>query len=151
LLFRLDTLSITVPPLASRVEDIVPLARQFLRRFARRAAKPVGGISDEAVAMLEQYDWPGNMTELRDVIRTAVNTTRSRILAPEDLLCGPSRRVVFGMIDTADAPSSGGTERDRTRARGRARRRVSLTTEALSNRLSRYRAGRQPAHEAQTE
>ncbi len=91
LLHRLGAFSITVPPLSARPADVLPLARRFLRRFAIETSKDLRGISPAAERLIVEYEWPGNVAELRDCIRTAVTAARGCIVLPEDLLGGPCR------------------------------------------------------------
>jgi two-component system response regulator HydG len=74
--YRLNVITIQLPPLRERPEDIEPLARHFLSRFARRMKKDVTAITDEALSLLTGYHWPGNARELENVMERAV------ILAP---------------------------------------------------------------------
>jgi DNA-binding NtrC family response regulator len=72
LLYRLNAMSIIVPPLRERVAEIAPLARVFLRRIAAQLHRPVPRLAADALALLESYSWPGNIRELRNVIERAV-------------------------------------------------------------------------------
>lgn len=72
LYYRLNVISITLPPLRERLEDLLELSMQFLKRTASRSGKPVVGIEDEALDALMSYSWPGNIRELENVIERAV-------------------------------------------------------------------------------
>jgi NtrC-family two-component system response regulator AlgB len=72
LLYRLNVIEVTLPPLRERRGDILPLAEKLLRFFARQSAKPVVGFSPEARAALERHAWPGNLRELRNAIERGV-------------------------------------------------------------------------------
>jgi two-component system, NtrC family, response regulator PilR len=72
LFYRLNVILIRTPPLRERAQDIPLLATEFLRRFSERQGKPIRGFSDEAVARLVSYAWPGNIRELENVIERAV-------------------------------------------------------------------------------
>ncbi|MBI3683872.1 MAG: sigma-54-dependent Fis family transcriptional regulator, partial [Acidobacteria bacterium] len=85
LYYRLNVLTIRVPPLRERAGDVPVLADHFLQTFVRRTAKPVLGISAAALLVLEQYPWPGNIRELRNVIERAVSLTSEQYLSPLDL------------------------------------------------------------------
>jgi two-component system response regulator AtoC len=61
-----------IPPLRERHDDIAPLCRYFLNKFAREFDKPVNTISDEVIAVFMAYDFPGNVRELEHVIERAV-------------------------------------------------------------------------------
>ena len=85
LYYRLNTVTIPVPPLRERGADIAMLAKVLLQRFGDEAKKKVAGFSREALLSLEQYHWPGNVRELENRIRRAVTLTDSPRIAPEDL------------------------------------------------------------------
>jgi two-component system, NtrC family, response regulator AtoC len=73
LYFRLNGVSLVVPPLRERVGEIAPLARSFSEQFARQAGrKNVPELSRAALGLLERYAWPGNVRELRNVVERAV-------------------------------------------------------------------------------
>jgi len=72
LFYRLNVISLTIPPLRERREDILPLAMDFLVYFSRANHKPVLGFTEEAGAALAGYAWPGNVRELRNAIERAV-------------------------------------------------------------------------------
>jgi two-component system response regulator HydG len=80
--YRINVISLAVPPLRERPEDIEPLASHFLARFARETGKKLSGLSREALGMLKAYPWPGNVRELKNVMERAVVLSRqSRIEA----------------------------------------------------------------------
>ena len=85
LFYRLNVLTIRVPLLRERAGDIPLLADHFLQTFVRRRGKPVLGISAAALLVLEQYPWPGNIRELRNVIERAVSLTSEQYISPLDL------------------------------------------------------------------
>ena len=75
LYFRLNVFPIEIPPLRERMEDIAPLARQFVEESALRLRKPLIRLGEDQIRHLESYSWPGNVRELQNV------TERSMILA----------------------------------------------------------------------
>jgi two-component system response regulator HydG len=81
LYYRLNVISITLPPLRDRRDDIEPLARHFLALTTRRMKKDVRVIDDSALQALLQYDWPGNVRELENVIERAVILARGNIIS----------------------------------------------------------------------
>jgi transcriptional regulator with PAS, ATPase and Fis domain len=85
LYYRLNVVSITVPPLRERMEDVPMLAQFFVQKFGTVKEKPVSGLSPEAMAMLSQYSWPGNVRELEHAIERAVALTPHDIILPDDL------------------------------------------------------------------
>lgn len=83
--YRLNVITINLPPLRERPDDIEPLAMHFLSRFAKRMKKQVTSISPEALTLLTGYHWPGNARELENVIERAVILARTLELAPDTL------------------------------------------------------------------
>jgi len=83
LLFRLNTIEVVMPPLRERREDILSLAQLFLAEFASGSGSPVGEFSAEAVQVLLQYDWPGNIRELRNEMQRVAVLWPSRVVRPE--------------------------------------------------------------------
>jgi DNA-binding NtrC family response regulator len=85
LYYRLNVISVALPPLRERREDIPALAYHFLRRYSQENSKEVNVISDESMALLGKYDWPGNIRELENTIERAVALAQQQLLTPEDL------------------------------------------------------------------
>ncbi|KIP96356.1 MULTISPECIES: sigma-54-dependent response regulator transcription factor AlgB [Pseudomonas] len=71
LLYRLNVITLNLPPLRERADDILTLADRFLARFVKDYARPARGFSEEALKALLDYQWPGNIRELRNVIERA--------------------------------------------------------------------------------
>lgn len=82
---RLNVVQIDLPPLRERIEDILPLSMEFLRRFARQAGKDLRGFTDPAVSALRRYHWSGNVRELENVILQAVVLAKSSLIDAGDL------------------------------------------------------------------
>lgn len=76
LLFRLDVIRITIPPLRERSEDILPLTLRFLDEYARKYNRPVPQVSNEALTIMKGYSWPGNVRELKNLIERIVIRNR---------------------------------------------------------------------------
>ena len=85
LYYRLNVITIQLPPLRARQDDIPLLAHHFLRKYAAKNGKTVGGFAEEALDILQTYAWPGNVRELENVIERAVVLTRSSVISPADL------------------------------------------------------------------
>jgi DNA-binding NtrC family response regulator len=77
LLFRINTVTLQVPPLRERLDDLPLLCSHYLERFMRQYQRAAKGFSAEAMLALSQYDWPGNVRELQNVIEQAVLLTRA--------------------------------------------------------------------------
>jgi predicted ATPase/transcriptional regulator with GAF, ATPase, and Fis domain len=80
LFYRLNVLQLYNPPLRDRRSDIPQLAMFFLSRFSRRFGRPVEGISQETIDLMMNYDWPGNIRELQNLIERAVVLTTGSVL-----------------------------------------------------------------------
>ena len=85
LYYRLNVITLHIPPLRERPEDIPLLADYFLRRATAKNAKRVEGIEEEAMAHLVAYAWPGNVRELENVIERAVVLSRDAVVGVDDL------------------------------------------------------------------
>jgi transcriptional regulator with GAF, ATPase, and Fis domain len=83
--YRLSVVTIVLPPLRERRQDIPLLATHFLQAYVAANDKAVSGISPEAMATLTAYDWPGNVRELEHAIEHAVALTSNAVLQPDDL------------------------------------------------------------------
>ena len=85
LYYRLNVLSIYLPPLRQRPTDIPLLVRRFIRELTAQHERPFPGISAEAMQMLVGYPWPGNVRELRNLVESMVVLSHGRELGPADL------------------------------------------------------------------
>jgi len=85
LFFRLNVLAIELPPLRERREDIELLVDAFVRDVSERHDRPFPGISPEAMRILIEYDWPGNIRELRNLVESMVVLAPGRVIRPEDI------------------------------------------------------------------
>jgi len=90
LYYRLNIISLTLPPLRERKEDIMLLAHHFLSSYANKFQKAVQGFSAEAKQRLLMYDWPGNVRELEHVVERAVVLTDNELIEGAEVI--PSRR-----------------------------------------------------------
>jgi Nif-specific regulatory protein len=101
LYYRLNVVSVTVPPLRERREDIPLLALYFANKYAARCKRPFTGVSAEARKLLLSYAWPGNIRELENAIEHAMVLGVTETLLPEDL---PSA-VLEGQAEPLDGTS----------------------------------------------
>jgi two-component system response regulator HydG len=85
LYYRINVVPISVPPLRARMDDLLLLAQQFLRRIAKRLRTPVEGISAPAARKMLDYDWPGNVRELENCMERAVALCRHTEITIDDL------------------------------------------------------------------
>lgn len=80
LYYRLNVLTIDLPPLRSRREDILPLAEHFLKKYAKENDRPVRNFSAEVVEFMLNYDWPGNVRELENMIERGVVLSKDKAI-----------------------------------------------------------------------
>lgn len=90
LFYRLNVMPIFLPPLRDRIDDIGELSQYFMKRFSRAHSRSITGITDEAMAVLKRYRWPGNIRELENVIERAFIVENSERITlpslPENLI-----------------------------------------------------------------
>jgi DNA-binding NtrC family response regulator len=85
LYYRINVVTIDLPPLCERVGDVRLLAEHFLRMYCAQHKKEKLGITDEALEYLERYPWPGNVRELENVIERAALLSKDKFIGPDDL------------------------------------------------------------------
>ncbi|MBI3008180.1 MAG: sigma-54-dependent Fis family transcriptional regulator [Candidatus Omnitrophica bacterium] len=85
LYYRLNVVTINMPPLKERLEDIPQLAEYFLQRFTSQSGRNSIAISPEVIKLLMEYDWPGNVRELENCIKRAMTLSKSDVLLLEDI------------------------------------------------------------------
>jgi NtrC-family two-component system response regulator AlgB len=101
LYYRLHVIAVQIPPLRERSGDLLKIAERYLQFFSKQCGKRVNGFSKEAEAILQQYTWPGNLRELRNVIERTViladATEIDRLDLPEKLSQGSPLAPVPGI------------------------------------------------------
>jgi len=90
LYYRLNVITIDMPPLRERGDDIILLTEHFLDKHRFSPGAPPARISEEAMARLVAHDWPGNVRELEHTIQRAVVLSRGKVITPEHLVLTPS-------------------------------------------------------------
>jgi DNA-binding NtrC family response regulator len=85
LFYRISAISVYLPPLRERRDDIVPLANSFLKRFAAQAKRDIRGFKADAIDRLTAFDWPGNIRQLQNEIQRAVLLSEGDEVAAADL------------------------------------------------------------------
>ncbi|WP_449354054.1 sigma-54 interaction domain-containing protein [Virgibacillus natechei] len=86
LFYRLNVIQITMPPLRQRINDVVELAKLFLKQFAVQYEVPLPSLDQEAVETLFQYHWPGNVRELRNLIERVIILSEKTVIKKQDIL-----------------------------------------------------------------
>jgi DNA-binding NtrC family response regulator len=85
LYYRISTVSVSLPPLRDRREDILPLANAFLKRFAGQAGRDIHGFSPAAAEMMRTFDWPGNVRQLQNEVQRTVLMAEGNLVDVQDL------------------------------------------------------------------
>src|SRR3984893_16181418 len=113
LFYRLNVFPIEVPPLRDRTEDILMLVEYFVRRYAKRAGKNFTSIDKKTLELLQNYDWPGNIRELQNVIERSVILNSGEIFAvDESWLAKQPTRGRPQVSSPAPSPGKPRSERD---------------------------------------
>jgi len=101
LIYRINTVEITVPPLRKRGEDIIMLAKHYAKQYANKYMRHSIGFDDGAIQKLLQYHYPGNVRELQYTIERAIIMSEGEVLQPKDLIFSPleSAMVVSSEMD----------------------------------------------------
>jgi DNA-binding NtrC family response regulator len=100
LFYRISAISVYLPPLRERRDDIMPLANSFLKRFAAQANRPLTGFTPAAVERLTAFNWPGNVRQLQNEIqRCALMAEGSEVDAP-DLSFSSAKTAEEETVDT---------------------------------------------------
>jgi DNA-binding NtrC family response regulator len=106
LFYRLNVLTIALPPLRERKEDVVPIAEHFLRVAAKRYGLPAKTLSPEAAGVLLEYHWPGNVRELRNTMDQAAVLAQGETVADHDIDFAPARIASFQGSELGKMPAS---------------------------------------------
>ncbi len=162
LYYRLQVVTITIPPLRERREDIPLLARHFLQHFSREFRKPLPRLGPPVERLLVQYDWPGNVRELRNVVERAMILTEGEEIVPADLPPEIAHQAVAparGSAPRFELPPAGvvleEVEREFVRQalelthgnQTRAARLLGLTRDELRYRVKKFDLSPRPAEE----
>jgi two-component system response regulator HydG len=159
LFYRLNVVTIELPPLRERVEDIPLLAAYFLEKYARRAGKQIRGFAADAKASLVRYDYPGNVRELENAIQRAVTVTEgdevTRGDLPPSFTAPPMLEAIPSDESARDSWSLDEVERDHIvrvlrRQKGNVTntaRQLGISRTTLWRKMHKYRLMRPPAAE----
>ncbi len=106
LFYRLNVISITLPPLRERADDIIELALHFLNRSAEKAGKRISHLDDSVIDALKRYSWPGNIRELENAIERSVVMAEGPEIRLHDLpaIIIPSEPLLVQVLETKPEP-----------------------------------------------
>nr|WP_320015906.1 sigma-54 dependent transcriptional regulator [uncultured Desulfobacter sp.] len=114
LFYRLNTIPLIIPPLRERNRDIRPLCDFFIKKYCRIDARSVKGLTDQALSVLHNHSFPGNIRELENVIHRAVLLAETDMITPSDLLMDDGADIILadddaGVESAADEDFSAGS------------------------------------------
>ncbi len=146
LIYRINTVEITIPPLRKRGEDIVLLANHFAGVYAAKYLKPPISFDKSAMDKLQQYHYPGNVRELQYTIERAIIMSDGEVLQAKDLIFSPMESAASTIVESQDDLNLSSIEKNTIlrviEKHGgnitKAARELGLTRTALYRRLSKY-------------
>lgn len=149
LYYRLNVISIKLPPLRERQEDIPELAYHFMRRICNDMNKHIDDISPEAMEMLKAHRWPGNLRELNNCIERAVILCNGRKILPEHLGIKSEKQSPSNCSDTSDLKSLAEVEKEHIlkvlsaceNNQTKAASVLGIDRKTLRNKINQYRIG----------
>ena len=104
--YRINVVPINLPPLRERKEDLPVLLNEFIQLYNHKFNKKVTGVSDEAMKVLQCYEWPGNIRELKNVVERVMIFQKNDIIMrrdlPEEILRPENRENVFTRLDAVE-------------------------------------------------
>lgn len=144
LYYRLHVVPIYIPPLRERKEDIPLLIQHFLKMYGKREGKEGLTVSEKAMEVLMDYDWPGNIRELENAVERAVILAKGKVLKPEHFLIGNMLREKepdWGPLTLAEMERRLilKTLREEGGNRTRTAQRLGISVRTLRNKLHQYR------------
>lgn len=118
LFYRINVINLKLPSLRTRRDDIIPIAENYIRKLKLKMNTPLTSISPEAAEILLNFDWPGNVRQLQNIIEYAANLCETDILMPSDFpevmrIC--SETAVYPSLDGKPAASGSSDKEDRLR------------------------------------
>lgn len=145
LIYRVNTVEITVPPLRKRTEDIELLVRHFIKQYTDKYIKPSMQLDEQALEKLKKYHFPGNVRELQYTIERAVIMAEGDTLHSKDLIFSPIETPVFELVEPTDLKLSNIEKNTILKVIEKhngnitkAAKELGLTRTALYRRLSKY-------------
>lgn len=150
LYYRINVVTIDLPPLRERREDIPLLVHAFLPEFATQRATPIRGVAPDAMRALQRYTWPGNVRELRNVVERAIILASGELIEtshlPPDLVGSPSPpnhsspMISAGMrVDEAERHLIEVTLKSTNNNKTRAAEMLGISVKTLHNKLNKFR------------
>jgi len=148
LYYRLNVVTVTVPPLRKRQDDIAILVEHFVHKFAEKNRREVAGVTAECMELLSSYSWPGNVRELENAIERGVILMRGEYLTEKSLPLPIQKQVQEKSADKEEGQASSlqaqekvlilKTLEETSGNKSEAARRLGITRKTLQNKLHKY-------------
>jgi|WetSurMetagenome_2_1015567.scaffolds.fasta_scaffold50818_3 DNA-binding NtrC family response regulator len=144
LYYRISAIAIPIPPLRDRRDDVLPLARAFLKRFASQAGRPLTDFSSAAAERLRRCDWPGNVRQLQNEVQRAVLMAEGKLVDVQDLsisdapTSGESSNGNLTLIEAMERNKIIEVLRDTNGNKQEAARRLGIGRQTLYNKIGGY-------------
>jgi DNA-binding NtrC family response regulator len=144
LYYRISAVTLALPPLRERREDILPLANEFLKRFAAQAGRSLNGLSPAAAERLRKFDWPGNVRQLQNEVQRAVLLCEGTLLDVGDLSigesqAGPADQAELSLMECLERNAIVQMLKETGGNKLEAAKRLGLGRQTLYNKLKQYR------------
>jgi len=144
LFFRLNVISLKIPPLRKRPSDIELLSKYFLEKYSTISEKKVTGISEEAIKLLKKRKWKGNVRELENAIERAVLLTQKSVLTPEDFsfdrdICNETIYEPLSSLKEMEKKLIAQALKETGGNRTRAAKILGISVRTLRNKLNEYK------------
>lgn len=110
LLFRMNTVEITLPPLRDRADDILPISQHYIAHYARKYNRPIKALSPAAESAITHYPWPGNVRALRHAIERALILSEEDMLTPADFQLESQTEETEASSETESSSFSAGED-----------------------------------------
>lgn len=140
LYYRLNVFPVKLPALRERPEDIIFLALHFMKRFSAHAGKEIKGFSENAIALLKNRQWRGNVRELENVIQRAVFLSKGKLINSEDLLLEDvtAKTAMNGNLKNMEKELILQTLKDVNGNKTKAARMLGVSVRTIRNKLNEY-------------
>lgn len=143
LYYRISAVTIHLPPLRERTEDILPMASAFMRRFSSQASRNFTGFTPAAVAALQQFSWPGNVRQLENAIQRAVLVAEGTMIDVGDLPFTSTKeesveKEIFGGLEAMERQAIVEALKQTSGNKTAAAAMLGVTRQTLYNKLKYY-------------
>jgi transcriptional regulator with PAS, ATPase and Fis domain len=145
LYYRISGISLALPPLRNRHEDILPLARAFLNRYAAHAGRDISGFTPAAARRLQCHAWPGNIRQLQNEIQRAVLMSEGDIIDVNDLSlvdpasCGNTDHLTLSVLKAMERNKIVELLKETGGQKAQTAKRLGIGRQTLYNRIKAYR------------